>query len=567
MTQIKELKNQLQNAPRSEKPAILNKLAYILRRNAPEESRAYAQEVIAIAAANGGFVKEDAIARRSISFTYHVQGNQSAALPWAKEALQLMEDNNFTDELVTSISGLAVIFIEIGDYPQALTYFMEALAIGEEVGDEDGTALVNYNMSYLYRVMKEWELAIVHILKVLPRWEVINHLGLPYAYNGLSEVYLELGNAVNGRLYAEKSIQITQKTDDFHSLALAYLHLGESLRQQGKLDEALAVSLQGVKIEERLKANLGVIVHYLTIGKLYIQMDQFSEATYYLHKALDTAKLLDELPEMMNCYEAFINLYETQEDFKNALKYYRQYTTTKDELFNEKKQLQLTEMQTRFDSERKEKETEIYQLRNVELEQEINQRRQAEIKALRQFKYYQALLQNIPIAAITFDLNGRIENCNTAFEKVFGFTEKDIAGLKLVQLFSSKYSEDIHENMNQLLNNHSLCTITRRPHADGTPIDVELYAVPIVVSGEQTGVLALYHDIRERIAAEATLRQAKQDAEQATRAKSEFLANMSHEIRTPLNGIIGVAGLLLETSLKKEQQEYSQIIQSSGDAL
>jgi two-component system sensor histidine kinase/response regulator len=191
---------------------------------------------------------------------------------------------------------------------------------------------------------------------------------------------------------------------------------------------------------------------------------------------------------------------------------------------------------------------------------DVTERKQAEAELLREKKFLEALNLKSPAAIVVLDNEQKIVSVNPAFEELYGYENEDVVGLNLDALVTTqetlgeavKYSEQVMKE--------AVRYIGKRRRKNGQLVDVEILGVPVVVSGERVGAIAIYHDITELI-------RAQREAERANHAKSEFLANMSHEIRTPMNGVIGMLELALDTPLNPEQQDYLQTSLKSAEAL
>ncbi|MEW6238860.1 MAG: response regulator [Candidatus Omnitrophota bacterium] len=178
-------------------------------------------------------------------------------------------------------------------------------------------------------------------------------------------------------------------------------------------------------------------------------------------------------------------------------------------------------------------------------------------------------VEQSPAALVITDIKGNIEYANPKFFRLTGYDPREIIGQNPRLLKSGVHSREFYEELwSTILSGNDWRGEICNKKKNG-----ELYWVDASISpfrnslGEITHFLSVKEEITERKEMEAFLKQAKEKAEEATRAKSDFLANMSHEIRTPMNGIIGMTELLLETPLNEAQKEYASKILASMESL
>jgi PAS domain S-box-containing protein len=177
----------------------------------------------------------------------------------------------------------------------------------------------------------------------------------------------------------------------------------------------------------------------------------------------------------------------------------------------------------------------------------------------------QTVLDHLPGLFYVLGRDGRLRRWNARFERTSEFAPDDLAGREIESFFEGSDRERIASAISQVFREGSATVEADFVRKSGALVPLLFTGVRTYLEGE-LHLVGMGIDISEQRRQARALRQAKEEAEEASRIKSTMLKNLSHEIRTPLTSIIGFARVLKE-NLSGEDGRAARLVHEAGKRL
>jgi len=286
-------------------------------------------------------------------------------IKYGQQALELSQKYNYSKGRAYALKNIGAGNYYLSNYDKTLEYYLNSLKIMEEIGDIEGVSNILNNIGVVYWKLNNYDKALeiyTESLKIMKELE--NREGIVRSLNNIGLIYLTLKNYEKALEILLETLKITKEIGDTNNIAYCLNNIGNNYWYLGNYDKSLEYYMESLKINEEINNKYGIAVSIKNIGGIYLKLKNYDKSLTYLKKGLKLAKEIEAKDLLQNIYEAFYEFYNVKENYKKSLEYYRLYSEVKDSIFTEESSKKIVEMQTKYETEKKEKENEVLRKNN-----------------------------------------------------------------------------------------------------------------------------------------------------------------------------------------------------------
>lgn len=302
------------------------------------------------------------------------------AVPLFLEAQQLYQSADDPLGIAEVLNGLGTGYMAMGAYPEALQQLLRALIAFRELENMDGEAAVLKDIGQLYLLLGDLPRALPHLEQCLDLANVTRNKRLEAdALAKLCDVCRMSGQNQRAAQCGLRSVELFQEIGYHGGEVEALNALGEVYLTTQDLDKALSFLQLAAEVSEKIRRPLEVARAQRKIGALYLQRQgQLDLALSYLFRALKIAEDAGSQRVVSECHRDLAEAYKKSGDPIKALLHFEQYFELHQAVFDAESDRRLKTIEIAHQVETTRKDSEIYQLRSVQLQQEIEERKKAQ---------------------------------------------------------------------------------------------------------------------------------------------------------------------------------------------
>ncbi len=268
-----------------------------------------------------------------------------------------------------------------GDLEKALESLFSALRYWTEQRSIEQIADVENNIGLIYWDLSMTEEALRHYRKSLEmKTELEDEKGIATLNNNIAGIYYKKGDLATALEFIDPVIEFFHKAGRYRELAQVVNNKAILLIELGELEKAEEILNKTYSKAVERNYRIEQIVLLTTLGSLEAKRNRTQIADDYFEKAIAIGRDIDSKELVRTTLTHQARFYEKIGDHKNALQKFKEMSQIKDEIFHEQLGNKIAELETKFDTEKKEKEKEIYRLKNIELAQKNDEIHQQKVE-------------------------------------------------------------------------------------------------------------------------------------------------------------------------------------------